>query len=343
MYTYAKAGVDIIKADRFVDAISRMVRSTLNKRVQKSIGGYASLYQLSQNEYLAATTDGVGTKLKLAFETNQHHTIGIDLVAMSANDLICIGATPLFFLDYFATGKLHLSTAKSVMKGIVKGCKLANLALVGGETAEMPGIYAKGEYDLAGFAVGLVKKNKIIDGSNVKPGDVILGIESSGPHSNGFSLIRKTADSQAKKNRSWILKQSFVPTRIYVKAIQALHQKIQKNLKGLAHITGSGFLNIPRISNQVDYQISFSAQFLQPPVFDRLKVAGNISETEMYTTFNMGIGMVVIVPQPYVKKALGILNRYHRTHILGVVCKKEKKQARVLISTKNKTFITLTY
>ncbi|MBI3556091.1 MAG: phosphoribosylformylglycinamidine cyclo-ligase, partial [Deltaproteobacteria bacterium] len=304
---YAKAGVDIEKADKFVGAIADMVKTTLNDKVAKSIGGYAALYQLGVDEFIAATTDGVGTKLKLAFELGRHDTVGIDLVAMSVNDLICVGAKPLFFLDYFAIGKLDLKTSRAVIKGIVEGCRQGKLALIGGETAEMPGIYQKGEYDLAGFAVGLVSREQLIDGSRVRPGDVILGIESSGPHSNGFSLIRKLL--QGKTKDAAMMKACLAPTRIYVDPITALHHELGPQLKGLAHITGSGFLNIPRINDGVNYDIVLPDSFEMPKVFQELQKRGKLSWTDLYTTFNMGFGMIAVVESVLAVRAQNVLER----------------------------------
>lgn len=320
---YAKAGVDIEKADRFVDAISKMVKTTLNEKVVKSIGGYAALYQVNPDQFIAATTDGVGTKLKLGFELGRHDTVGIDLVAMSVNDLICVGAKPLFFLDYFATGKLDLKTSQAVLKGIVEGCKQAKVALIGGETAEMPGMYNEGEYDLAGFAVGMVSREQIIDGARVKPGDVILGLESSGPHSNGFSLIRKllsgASNGAAARDRA-LLKTCFEPTRIYVDAISTLQAEISSQLKGLAHITGSGFLNIPRINDRVNYDIELPDTFSIPKVFLELKARGKLSWEELYTTFNMGIGMVAVIEPVLATRAQTLLSRAGvKVHFLGQV------------------------
>jgi phosphoribosylformylglycinamidine cyclo-ligase len=327
---YARAGVDIEKGDKFVGAISQMVKSTLNEKVVKSIGGYAALYQLGVSEYLAATTDGVGTKLKLGFELGRHDTVGIDLVAMSVNDLICVGAKPLFFLDYFATGKLDLATSRAVMKGIVTGCKQGRVALIGGETAEMPGMYNDGEYDLAGFAVGLVSQDQLIDGSRVRPGDVILGLESSGPHSNGFSLIRKLLKGKAKDRA--FMDRCFEPTQIYVDAIATLHHELGPQLKGLAHITGSGFLNIPRINDKVNYQIQLPDTFEMPDVFEELKSRGKLSWQEMYTTFNMGFGMVMVVESVLAIRAQSIASRAgFKVHVLGQIERAKGKAATVNI------------
>ncbi|MEW6056966.1 MAG: phosphoribosylformylglycinamidine cyclo-ligase [Bdellovibrionota bacterium] len=326
---YAKAGVDIVKADRFVETLSKMVKSTLNPKVHKSIGGYASLYQIGPNQFIAATTDGVGTKLKLGFELNRHHTVGIDLVAMSVNDLICVGATPLFFLDYFATGKLDLKTSTEVMRGIVEGCKQGRVALIGGETAEMPGIYAKGEYDLAGFAVGLVDRKDLIDGGGVKEGDLLLGLESSGPHSNGFSLIRKLLDKKPRDAK--LVRECFEPTRIYVDAVIALRKTLRHNLKGLAHITGSGFLNIPRINDCFDYQIQLPRSFKIPKLFLQLKTRGKLSWEELYTTFNMGVGLVAVVsPQTFSKAEQTLRALKLKAHLLGRV-KRSRQGSRISV------------
>lgn len=325
---YARAGVDIEKADKFVGAISKMVKGTLNDKVAKSIGGYAALYQIGTDDFIAATTDGVGTKLKLAFELGKHDTVGVDLVAMSVNDLVCVGAKPLFFLDYFATGKLDLKTSQAVIKGIVEGCTQGKLALIGGETAEMPGMYNDGEYDLAGFAVGMVSRSQIIDGSRVKPGDVVLGIESSGPHSNGYSLVRKLLKGAAKDRA--MMQACLKPTRIYVDAVSALQRELGLHLKGLAHITGSGFLNIPRINDNVSYDLSLPPTFKFPKVFDELRTRGKLSWDELYTTFNMGFGMIVVVEPVMAVKAQSVLSRAgFPTHLLGEISRKTSTQARV--------------
>lgn len=324
---YARAGVDIEKGDKFVEAISKMVKTTIaahGDKVVKSVGGYASLYRLSDNEFIAATTDGVGTKLKLAFEMGKHDTVGIDLVAMSVNDLVCVGARPLFFLDYFATGKLDLKTSQAVLKGVVEGCKRGKLALTGGETAEMPGLYQAGEYDLAGFAVGLVSRESLIDGSRVKTGDVLLGLESSGPHSNGYSLIRKLLRGKAKDAK--MMRACLEPTRIYVDPVAMLQHEIGPQLKGLAHITGSGFLNIPRINAGFDYEITLPDTYDIPALFLELKSRGKLSWSEMYTTFNMGIGLVAAIEPVLAVRAQSLLERMGvRTVMLGQVGKKTSK------------------
>jgi phosphoribosylformylglycinamidine cyclo-ligase len=249
---------------------------------------------------------------------------------MSVNDLICVGARPLFFLDYFATGKLDLKTSTAVMKGIVEGCRQGRVALIGGETAEMPGMYAKGEYDLAGFAVGVVSKEQLIDGSRVRPGDVVLGLESSGPHSNGFSLIRKLLRGGARD--AALRKACLAPTRIYVDAVTKLHAELGPQLKGLAHITGSGFLNIPRINDGVDYELELPTSFSVPRVFEELKSRGKLSWPELFTTFNMGIGMVAVIEPVMAVKAQAILARLGLgVHVLGDVARKRGRVSQVRV------------
>lgn len=317
---YKKAGVDIHKADRFVGKITQLIGNLpRNRKISKSLGGYASLYEASPGHYICATTDGVGTKLKLAFSLNRHDTVGIDLVAMSVNDLICVGAKPVFFLDYFATGKLSLKTSTAVLRGIVEGCRQSRCALVGGETAEMPGFYAQGEYDLAGFAVGEVRKKDLLDGSRVKQGDLLFGLPSSGPHSNGFSLIRKLFNVESKRDKNWIRK-CFVPTKIYVDDIEGIKSKLPAGaIKGLAHITGSGFLNIPRINEAFSYDISWPNAFTTPAVFLEMQKRGSLTAEELFQTFNMGFGMVMAVDEKHagkLKKSVGV-------HYLGKITKRK--------------------
>ncbi len=287
--TYKDAGVDIDKGDLFVERIGKLVRSTYSKAVKSGVGGFASLYDVGGGKYLAAGTDGVGTKLKIAQALGIHDTIGIDLVAMCANDVVCTGARPMFFLDYIGCGKLELSTSEAIVKGIVNGCKQAGMALVGGETAEMPGMYDDGEYDLAGFAVGEVKKSALLDGSKLKAGDELVGIRSSGVHSNGYSLVRKLI----QENETDLMKLALTPTKIYVKNILALTAQKKFGVKGLAHITGSGFLNIPRISGKFDYVLE---RLPEPPeIFSVLQKRAGLDDKEMFTTFNCGLGFVVAV------------------------------------------------
>jgi len=305
--TYKDAGVDIDAGNRFVQLIKPMVKAASRPEVLTDIGGFGGLFSLNagkyQNPVLVSSTDGVGTKLKLAFMLDKHDTVGIDLVAMCVNDIIVQGAEPLFFLDYLATGKLAPEKAADIVSGISAGCVQAGCALVGGETAEMPGMYGDGEYDLAGFTVGVVDNNSIIDGSAITVGDVIIGIGSSGLHSNGFSLARKvffdtlglSADAHLDGLEKSLGEELITPTRIYVKTILNLLRDFE--LKGMAHITGGGLLeNIPRVlprNCRVDID---TTSWTKPAIFEHLRNGGNIEAREMYRTFNYGIGMVLIVP-----------------------------------------------
>lgn len=314
---YKSAGVDIAAGNALVERIKPIAARTRIPGVLAGLGGFGSMFELPLDRYnnpiLVSGTDGVGTKLKLAVESGIHNTIGIDLVAMCVNDIIVQGAEPLFFLDYFATGKLDVNTAAAVIEGIGAGCEQAGAALVGGETAEMPGMYADGEYDLAGFCVGIVEKSQILDGSKVKTGDKIIGIASSGPHSNGYSLIRKIlAHSQASLDQpfaeSTLGKVLLEPTRIYVKSLLALLQLVP--VHAFAHITGGGITeNLPRvISDGISAEINLNTwQF--PPVFKWLQENGNVSLADMLVTFNCGIGMIVIVSQEDEKAALAQLEK----------------------------------
>ena len=301
--TYRDAGVDIDAGDRLVENIKPLAKRTMRKGVLAGIGGFGALFEIARSRYrepvLVAGTDGVGTKLKLAFELNRHATIGIDLVAMSVNDILTHGAEPLFFLDYYACGRLDVATATEVIKGIAAGCGQAGCALIGGETAEMPGMYPAGEYDLAGFAVGVVEKRRIIDGSGIVEGDVVLGLASSGAHSNGYSLIRriiavKGVDLSAKLQGRALSDVILEPTRIYVKPVLKLVRSIA--VKGLAHITGGGLLeNVPRIlPARLAARIERAAWNL-PHLFQWLKQEGGIADAELYRVFNCGIGMVAVV------------------------------------------------
>lgn len=302
---YKSAGVDIAAGNQLVECIKPVAARTHRAGVMAGLGGFGSLFELPLDRYqhpvLVSGTDGVGTKLKLAIDLNSHKTVGIDLVAMCVNDIIVQGAEPLFFLDYFATGKLDVATATAVIEGIGKGCELAGAALVGGETAEMPGMYADGDYDLAGFCVGIVEKSKIIDGSKVKAGDKLVAIASSGPHSNGYSLIRKIiAQGNSSLNSPFgddgksLGEVLLTPTKIYVKSLLALLDKVE--VHALAHITGGGLTeNLPRvIPSGLDANIHLDSwQF--PDIFNWLQTQGNISFDDMLITFNCGIGMVVCV------------------------------------------------
>ncbi|QNN58440.1 phosphoribosylformylglycinamidine cyclo-ligase [Diaphorobacter ruginosibacter] len=303
--SYKDAGVDIDAGDALVERIKPLAKKTMREGVMAGIGGFGALFEVPKRykePVLVSGTDGVGTKLKLAFEWNMHDTVGIDLVAMSVNDVLVQGAEPLFFLDYFACGKLHVDTAAAVVGGIAKGCELSGCALIGGETAEMPGMYPDGEYDLAGFAVGAVEKSKILTGQDVKPGDVVLGLASAGVHSNGFSLVRKCidrAESQASIPATLDgkpFKQAIMePTRLYVKNVLAALEK--HPIKALAHITGGGLLeNIPRVLPEGTAAHLKAGSWPQTELFAWLQKTAGIDDIEMNRTFNNGIGMVVVVP-----------------------------------------------
>jgi phosphoribosylformylglycinamidine cyclo-ligase len=291
--TYRDAGVDIDAGDALVEAIKPFAKKTLRPEVLAGIGGFGALAEIPKRyrePVLVSGTDGVGTKLKLAFELRRHDTVGIDLVAMSVNDILTQGAEPLFFLDYFACGRLDVAVATEVVKGIARGCELAGCALIGGETAEMPGMYARGEYDLAGFAVGVVEKSAIVDGRDIVPGDAVLGVASSGAHSNGYSLIRKILE-RAKPPRGIDLLE---PTRIYVKPLLALMRQLR--VKGMAHITGGGLIgNVPRILPEKTRAVIEKASWPRPAVFEWLQREGKVTEAEMQRVFNCGIGMAVVV------------------------------------------------
>ena len=310
MIDYNKSGVNIDKANDFVDDISRMAKSTRRKEVICDIGGFSALTSIPKKykePILVSSTDGVGTKLKVADAMNKHDTIGIDLVAMSVNDVLVTGAEPLLFLDYFATGKLNNKKAADIMKGIVKGCKQAGCALVGGETAEMPSMYNGEEYDLAGFCVGIAEKKKIINGKAVSKGDIVIGIGSSGPHSNGFSLIRKLFSRNELKGKFG--KILLTPTIIYVKPILKLMEKVK--VKSVAHITGGGFYdNIPRVVPDDLSVLIYKELWDKPKIFDIIQKRAGISDRDMYRTFNMGIGMVIVVSKADVKKAHAALKKF---------------------------------
>jgi phosphoribosylformylglycinamidine cyclo-ligase len=312
--SYRDAGVDIDAGDRLVDRIKPLAARTRRDGVLAGIGGFGALFELGaryREPVLVSGTDGVGTKLKLAFQLDRHDTIGIDLVAMSVNDILVQGAEPLFFLDYFACGKLDVDVAASVVAGIAKGCELANCALIGGETAEMPGMYTPGEYDLAGFAVGAVEKSSIIDGKRIAAGDAVIGLASSGPHSNGYSLIRRivadrNADLAAPMGDVSLADALMAPTRIYVRSLLELLK--QTSVKGMAHITGGGLTeNIPRVLPEGLQAVLRTSAWQMPPVFQWLQQAGNVAHAEMHRTFNCGIGMVVIVGPEQVDQALRTL------------------------------------
>ncbi|TXG98225.1 MAG: phosphoribosylformylglycinamidine cyclo-ligase [Rhodocyclaceae bacterium] len=301
--SYRDAGVDIDAGDALVDRIKPLAKKTLRDGVLGGIGGFGALFEVPKRykePVLVSGTDGVGTKLRLAFELNRHDTVGQDLVAMSVNDILVLGAESLFFLDYFACGKLDVDTAATVIQGIAQGCELSGCALIGGETAEMPGMYPDGEYDLAGFAVGVVEKSKAIDGKDIAPGDVVLGLASSGAHSNGYSLVRKiiersNPDMNAKFDGERTLADVVMaPTRIYVKQVLALLEKV--TVKGMAHITGGGLLeNVPRVLPENTVAELQKAAWPRPKLFDWMQAEGNVAENEMHRVFNCGIGLVIVV------------------------------------------------
>ena len=305
--TYKSAGVDIEAGNKFVELIRPVVRRTFRPEVATDIGGFGALFSFPAKKYqdpvLVSSTDGVGTKLRIAFLTGKHDTVGVDLVAMSVNDIVVQGAEPLFFLDYFGTGKLSLQVSTQVIKGIARGCREAGCALIGGETAEMPSFYRKGEYDLAGFAVGVVEKKKIITGAAVRPGDQLIGLASSGLHSNGYSLARKIffehlglkVKSRVKGLSRPLGEELLVPTRIYVKTVLRLIREFP--VHGIAHITGGGFTdNIPRVVPKGCKAVIQKGTWPVLPIFKVLQEGGRVSEEEMFRTFNNGIGLVLIVP-----------------------------------------------
>lgn len=321
--TYKDSGVDRDKGDLFVSRIQKLVRTTYNKCVKSGVGGFASLYDVGGGKYLAAGTDGVGTKLKLAQQLGVHNTVGIDLVAMCVNDVVCTGARPMFFLDYIGCGKLELEASEGIIEGVVNGCRQAGVALVGGETAEMPGMYDDGEYDLAGFAVGEVKKSQILDGKKLKAGDALVGLASSGLHSNGFSLVRKLIRAEETE----LLKQALTPTRIYVKNVLAALESKKFGIKGFAHMTGSGFYNIPRINAKFRYLIESLPP--APPIFAELRARAGLDAPEMYSTFNMGVGFVVACEKAKAEALVKFLNK--RGEHASVIGRVEKGRGEVRV------------
>ena len=335
--SYKEAGVNIDLANQIVKEIKPLISKTFIPGVLGGIGGFGGLFSLTEQNYkepvLVSGTDGVGTKLKIAFALDKHDSVGIDLVAMCVNDIVTCGAKPLFFLDYISIGKLSEKVVVELIKGITEGCKMAKCALLGGETAEMPGFYPEGEYDLAGFAVGIVEKSKIIDGRDIKEGDSVIGIASNGLHSNGFSLVRKVLLEEKKykmEKKMSSLKESLgeellKPTKIYVQPVLYLLGKYK--ILGIAHITGGGLVeNVSRILPEgVSVQID-QKSWSKPPIFSLIQKEGKISDEEMYRTFNIGIGMVLIVPQ---NDALRIINELkmirYDSYIIGKVIKGNKQ------------------
>lgn len=333
--TYAGAGVDVKEGARAVELMKKHVKETFNPDVLGDLGSFGGLLRLSgqfESPVLVAGTDGVGTKLKIAFMMDKHDTVGQDLVAMCVNDILCQGAKPLFFLDYLATGHLKAEDAALLVKGITEGCKLSNMPLLGGETAEMPGFYAPGEYDMAGFAVGVVDEPKIITGKDIKDGDVIIGIASSGIHSNGYSLVRKLFFDHLNLEVNTFVPELgqtlgealLTPTKIYVKSILALLDAV--SVKGMVHMTGGGFYeNIPRVlSDDLRAQIDLGTWPSQP-IFDLIAAKGNVALEEMFGTFNMGIGFIVIVEQDAVEKSVKLLEEMGETvSVIGRVVKGDR-------------------
>jgi phosphoribosylformylglycinamidine cyclo-ligase len=332
--TYKKAGVNIDEGDRFVDLIKPLVRKTFRPEVMTDIGSFGAFFKLNRKKYknpvLVSGTDGVGTKLKIAFMADRHDTVGVDLVAMCVNDILTSGAEPLFFLDYFATGKLKPEKAADVIRGITDGCSEAGCALVGGETAEMPGFYARGEYDLSGFAVGVVDREKIVDGRDIRDGDSVIGIASSGIHSNGYSLVRKIffdANKFGIRKRFPELAASLgeellKPTAIYVRAVRSLLGKV--DIKGMAHITGGGIPgNLPRVFPKNLGALLFENSWPVHPVFNLMMRIGNVPVDDMRRTFNMGIGFVLIVREDDTDRVMSILGKSGcESYLIGVMNKK---------------------
>ncbi|MBI4684100.1 MAG: phosphoribosylformylglycinamidine cyclo-ligase [Nitrospirae bacterium] len=335
--TYKKAGVNITEGDRLVTLISPIVKKTFRPEVLTDIGSFNALFKLDLRKYkrpvLVSGADGVGTKLKIAFMMDRHDTVGIDLVAMCVNDILTSGAEPLFFLDYFATGRLKPEKAAKVIQGIAEGCKQSGCSLIGGETAEMPGFYSEGEYDLSGFAVGIIDRDKIIDGSRIKKGDVVIGLASSGLHSNGYSLVRKLFFDMKKINinkympelRTSLGEELIRPTRIYVKAFNAIKGKIK--VKGMAHITGGGIKeNLPRIFPKGISAVINKGSWGVPPIFSLIQDMGKVPDADMRKTFNMGIGYIIVISESEAHKARTILkNTGFDSFVIGNIEKGGKK------------------
>jgi phosphoribosylformylglycinamidine cyclo-ligase len=311
---YKDAGVDIEKTDAFVDTIKQMVKRTHNENVSSPIGGFAGLYRLNNQQHLVACTDGVGTKLMLAQQLKDHSTIGIDLVAMCVNDMLCVGANPLFFLDYYATGKFEPEESQQVMSGIVEGCSQSGIPLLGGETAEMPGMYPVGKYDLAGFAIGMVDEDKMIPSKKIQSGDVVIGVASSGFHSNGYSLVRQLV----KDDEIELKKKLLTPTTIYTKYYAELRNSF--DIKAIANITGGGLWNIPRISEEFDYDLNFLPEYDQiPSEIKTIAERSKATKEELYKTFNMGIGIALILPADQADSFIEKSSSFYDTWKLGTV------------------------
>ena len=327
--SYKDAGVDIDAGNELVNRIKSVVKETKRPEVMGGLGGFGALCAIPQKykePILVSGTDGVGTKLRLAMDLNRHESIGIDLVAMCVNDLIVQGAEPLFFLDYYATGKLNVDVATTVVTGIAEGCKQSGCALVGGETAEMPGMYHGNDYDLAGFCVGVVEKSQMIDGTKVQDGDALIALASSGAHSNGYSLVRKIIEVSGvnpaveQLDGKPLADHLLAPTKIYVKSVLDLIAQI-KDVHAIAHITGGGFWeNIPRVLPDNTQAIINEASWQWPAIFDWLQKAGNVSRHEMYRTFNCGVGLIIALPKSLADKAISILNQHsEKAWLLGEI------------------------
>ncbi len=344
---YKSSGVDIEKSEKLIFNLKERIQSTFTPEVVSSIGGFSGVFDLSiedsKNPLLVTSVDGVGTKLKLAFASQKHDTIGIDLVAMVVNDIIVSGAKPLFLLDYFATGKLNTSIADNVISGIVTGCKIAGCALIGGETAEMPGFYNENEYDLAAFGVGVIDKDKIIDGSSVSKGNKIIGIASSGAHSNGYSLLRKIfvesekfdLDKPIGNLKKSLIDELLTPTTIYVQTVLKIVKNF--NVTGMAHITGGGFLdNIPRVLPDRSKAIIDVSTWEIPEIFKLAQKYGNIEESEMFRTFNNGIGYILIVPASDADDLIAMLNNINcKSFLIGEIEERKTENKIELINVKN--------
>jgi phosphoribosylformylglycinamidine cyclo-ligase len=344
---YKSAGVDIEKSEKLINNLKDRIQATFTPEVVSNIGGFSGVFDLSienhKNPLLVTSVDGVGTKLKLAFMSGNHSTIGIDLVAMVVNDIIVSGAKPIFLLDYFATGKLDTDIAESVISGIVKGCKIAGCALIGGETAEMPGFYNANEYDLAAFGVGVIEKDSIVDCSSISKGNKIIGIASSGAHSNGYSLLRKifvdsgnfNLDNTLGNLEKTLMEELLTPTRIYVQAVL----KIIKNfhINGMAHITGGGFIeNIPRVLPERSTAVIDVSSWEIPEIFKLTQMYGKIDEKEMFKTFNNGIGFILIVPSSEVDDLLTMLNNINcKSYIIGDIVERKNDNKIELLNYKN--------
>ncbi len=344
---YKSSGVDIEKSDKLIKKLKHKIESTFTPEVVSNIGGFSGVFDLSMESYknplLVTSVDGVGTKLKLAFMSGKHSTIGIDLVAMVVNDIIVSGAKPIFLLDYFATGSLDDRIAESVISGIVKGCEIAGCALIGGETAEMPGFYQANEYDLAAFGVGVIDKDNIIDGSSISKGNKIIGIASSGPHSNGYSLLRKVFLNSEKFDiskpignlKNSIIEELLTPTNIYVQPILKIIKNFQVN--GMAHITGGGFLeNIPRVLPERSKAIIDVSSWEIPEIFKLTKSFGAIEDIEMFRTFNNGIGFILIVPSNDADDLLSMLNNIDcKSYLIGEIVENKDNEKIELLNFKN--------